>query len=449
MDKSVMIVSVSAVEDRTELQKEENKPSHSQDHGPHEYLSGSITDDLNSLLEQHKRFGLLLGNGFSFGKRHRQNEHESSEDRYNAHDNGKNGERYKYVLSERSKRSVHFYGNMLGKGLAFGKRHDYDRYINSEENDPYDVDEPEIEKRLYGGGILGRGYVFGKRHFPKNRLFGNILGGGFATKRAHGFEESNEIEEHANTESMDSIEEGLDNEYLQRNVDVDESNADDFKKKRYFHSSPGTRFIFGKRSGHEFNKRYGFLGRFRFSGKRFHNNLHNNIGGVLGNGFALGKRSHEDENPFDSEQSVSMEDESDDASFEDRYIGRGYMVNKRGLKRYGYVLGSGWKFGKRSGERGYLPEDDLEAKYFIDDDGNIFQLKDEEEGGQSGYQGDDDDDSHQFVALLSDPEDNHMLNEEHKRRIGYVLGKGMSFGKRAVSHKQYGHVLGHGFSFGK
>lgn len=334
----------------------------------------------------------------------------------------------------RSKRFIHYYGNMLGRGFSLGKRSEEPDFesngLESYMSDNYD--ENEAEKRTYGG-MLGRGFAFGKRRLygwgPRSAFFGSVLGRGFSIGKRDpsmpDFDDSVELDQEAS--EMDDI---------QRGNDMVEHD------KRYIYSSPGYRFLFGKKNDNTMEKRYGMLFGRPFSGgkKRLFNFMPKRpYGFVLGNGFSLGKRSGEGDWQDDLDEDSALPDDlMDEETKRSILLGRGYLFGKRGVKRYGWLLGNGLKFGKRSGEMGPSPfeKDDF---FFLDDDGSLFKLNEEEikDINETGEES------------VSDIGDADIENDPSKRSFGLVLGKGYNFGKRAPSWKRFGHILGGGFSFGK
>ena len=324
-----------------------------------------------------KRYGSVLGKGFTFGKRDKELYEQGDPNNYNGalqtayndqmsakRESGENFDEdmefvdlsgpldeKKWVLNNiygsdfgnykrskretRAKRNIPYYGNVLEQGDETAEP---DRVLDMEN----DLPAGEIDKRfLYG--LKGRGYISGKRQYNSRRAFGSVLGRGF-TFGKRGIE-SNEGD--VETESDEDT-------YLTQ-------------QKRYFHSSPGHRFMFGKREMENRDKRFGYvLGRGFSFGKRRGSDLNKRYGFILGRGFSFGKRSPDfatvDSNNFENDQSLAKR-----AGF---VLGKGYMFGKRNNKRFGWILGNGYSFGKRGGTD-QQPQK-LEVSQFIDKDGNIF-----------------------------------------------------------------------------
>ena len=213
-----------------------------------------------------------------------------------------------------------------------------------------------------------------------------------------------------------------------------------YPAKRYFHSDPGNRFAFGKRSNW---KRY--------------------FGHVLGSGFRLGKRNYEVGGPANENEAFADDVNSgmylprplESFSGDEQSMGPTYYPDGPQLdKRFGHLLGRGFRFGKRPSKRyGWV----LGRGFFIrkrDSDfsksvQNMLQNLEAEDGMQKRFD------------FSEDP--------RNTKRFGYLLGHGMHFGKRQdgqysdyyetpykreyrYSHykrRPFGHVLGNGFAFGK
>lgn len=421
------------------------------------------SDGKTELSAQSKRrvFGSVLGRGFSFGKRLKPDQSFQSAtfpdavsdtivddiDRVDANgflddkrwaipDVYFNQKRSKRDTVSDDKRFITYFGNMLGRGFSLGKRDgEEDSDLQDMEPNFVATDDADVDKRWYNG-VLGRGFALGKRRYfgsgGRRSYFGSVLGRGFSFGKRDSGSDTEADEESGEDDSLD----------IDKIDNMIRGDVDDQRDKRYIYSSPGYRFMFGKRSGSEMEKRYGYLfGRPFSSGrKRFHFHPRVPYGFVLGSGFSLGKRSNgEGDNGFEG-------DLSDDAgvNFEKRsyLLGKGYMFGKRGNKRYGWVLGSGLKFGKRS-------QDDLEEMrienepvYFVDEDGLVYIVKDDDVKPIDTF------DEETFDPDLDDsPAEGPEIPV--KRSFGLILGKGYGFGKRARFPKRYGHILGGGFSFGK
>ncbi|XP_045173924.2 uncharacterized protein LOC123535358 [Mercenaria mercenaria] len=374
-----------------------------------------------------KRYGSVLGKGFAFGKRDSEvyeNEdnnkgnkgfipdiyNDKTENKRNNDDNidedmefvdlsGPVDEK-KWVLNDiyggefpnykrskrdtRVKRFARFFGNVLGRGFSIGKKDEMPGTNSmsgelgmqaSVNNIPFEDEddtkgEVELEKRFISG-LEGHGYISGKRQSYHGRgqrqSFGNVLGRGFSFGKRDSEMDDEPIK--LNTNYAFS---GINNENS-----LDDA-VDQLHDKRYFHSSPGHRFLFGKRDMEDRDKRFGFvLGRGYSFGKRgdLHPKKRYPYGLVLGRGFSFGKRSSETEDgmpnidgPYTFPDLEYDPQSNKRASF---VLGRGYMFGKRGAKRFGWVLGNGLSFGKRDSAEQHYPDPD-DVSQFIDDFGNIF-----------------------------------------------------------------------------
>ena len=309
--------------------------------------------------------------------------------------------------------------------------------------------EPTEQKRLFGWR-LGNGFALGKR--SKRSLPEEYLSG----------DEEPETLFENNAFGPDDV---PDNEMVYY-----------YPAKRYFHSDPGQRFAFGKRSNW---KRY--------------------FGHVLGSGFRLGKRNDELENnkegiagdvkmifprPIETFPGVEqpMEPEyypADGYQLDKRFgyvLGRGFRFGKRPAKRYGWVLGRGFFLRKRNPDfddsvenmlQNLNPDDEIQNRFgFSEDPHNTkrfgFLLG---HGMHFGKRQDG-----QYSDHYETPYKREYRFSHYKRRpFGHVLGNGFAFGKRTMDDtytsggdgdsydselmnaekRAFGHWLGHGFKFGK
>lgn len=433
----------------------------------------SGSEDDMSADKRGRWYGSVLGGGFSFGKRFSPRERFSSlkgqsnwladglEDGIiNDIDTVEagvplNGKRWapsdvygiRYFPNRRSKREaadkrfIHYYGNMLGRGFSLGKRMDESAFGPEEEAEIMQDDDFEdfndYDKRGYQG-MLGRGFAFGKRHFfrgsPRNANFGSVLGRGFSFGKRDSPMDRSDEEDYSKSEMDESESDDVDGKDI--NEILHGKGEEEDIDKRYIYGSPGYRF--GKRSGYEMDKRYGYLfGRpFSAGRKRFFNYQSKRpYGFVLGNGFSFGKRSGPEEwgNSFENDEEMpgDLLTEDDKRSI---LLGKGLMFGKRGMKRYGWLLGNGLKFGKRSSFEDSGKNSDEGDTFFVGENGAVYRINS--------------DDVRDFETEDSD-EEKYEFESPVKRSFGLVLGRGFSYGKRSPSWKRYGHILGGGFSFGK
>lgn len=294
----------------------------------------------------------------------------------------------------RKRRFIQYYGNMLGRGFSLGKRtgEDLDENVDDTYLNPYNSfggsDGPlDMEKRLYSG-ILGRGYMFGKRLSHRNRrLFGNWLGRGFVLgKRSYDSDQLDENDGETDNDmaagkvgSKTPLQDG-DNAALQEEL----SALGNIQTKRYFMSSPGHRFNFGKRFGHILGNGFSFGKRGLFTSQQ----NKRPYGYSLGRGLSFGKRSPEIvneipgmDNRFTSEQLQYNPELRDNEKRTGHILGRGYMFGKRSRKRFGYILGNGFTLGKRD-DFGAMDTDDDDINIFIDNDGHMYALAEDVDGSK-------------------------------------------------------------------
>lgn len=407
--------------------------------------------DQESLLEnkQDKRFGFVLGKGYSAGKRFGSvlGHGMSFGNRFGGvlgrRING--GKRFGFVLGN----GINFgkrYGSVLGKGYSFGKLERFGKVDLKEESDNnsimsdldnekmadkrdtdssidrdielVDLAGPVDEKRwvlndIYGGYPTYKRAKRDIRHKKYIHYFGNLLGRGFTMGKRD------------NTHSTDDLPDEI-GPLFALNTDP--------LLIGYNHEKDGHSYSAAEASGSKLGRQQNNYGR----------DQRDYFGSVLGRGFTFGKR--DDEADLDAENgdmdiftdSLDYDKiENDNEKFPyKRYFhsSPGYRFGKRDMEErdkrfgfilgrglfgkrqpmppkrkrpYGFVLGRGYSFGKRSLEN---TDDAQEA-------GEIYNLQD------MGY----------------DP--------EFSKRANFVLGKGYLFGKRA--HKRFGWLLGNGLKFGK
>ena len=318
-----------------------------------------------------------------------------------SHDHETNSEMLETDLdSAEPKEYKRLFGYRLGNGFALGKRSKrslQEEYL-SHTNEPESPFDDQDEKRYFASDIGGR---FARRSFGTGEAF--------------------------------HPEDDLEDEMVYY-----------YPAKRYFHSDPGYRFAFGKRSNW---KRY--------------------FGHVLGSGFHLGKRNDEGDN-LANENGIIDGDDNSDITFlrpietfsgDEQLVEPPYYLDGIQLdKRYGYVLGRGFRFDKRPVKRPvkrygwvlgrgfFLRKRDSE----LDDSVNkMLQRLDADE---------------EIKKRTGNTKDPHNI-----KRFGFLLGHGMHLGKRQEKHfsdyydipykrenlfshykrRPFGHVLGNGFAFGK
>ena len=434
-------------------------------------------------LIKRRWYGSVLGGGYSFGKRfgaktgfvnfmnpmntQAVESHESIladindvdaagplDDKRWAYPNVYGTQYFKHKLAKReapNKRFIHYYGNMLGRGLSLGKRPEDSFRPEDEIDDSGDEfdDDNELDKRGYKG-MLGRGFAFGKRHYyrggPRRNYLGSVLGRGYSFGKRGSIIDEAEAPEEADTETDETTE--------QDGKEVDDILKDGSSEslaKRYIYGSPGYRFMFGKRGGDDIDKRYGYLfGRPFSSGKKRFLSFQPKrpYGFVLGNGFSFGKRSGDEEVVDDLDENYAGSDNvMNDEEKRSILLGKGLMFGKRGMKRYGWLLGSGLKFGKRSPEDSDVMGSENEELVFVDEEGSIYGVDENDIKDLASF-------SDKFNELrdnieLGDDNSGYNLEAPVKRSFGLLLGRGFSYGKRAPTWKRYGHILGGGLSFGK
>ena len=403
-----------------------------------------VGDVFGGGFRSYKRIGSVLGRGFALGKRQESNNalKESLKDipekpyeydlRPKKDSTNPQDENYANIedqLLDSAEKAKRLFGHRLGNGFALRKRNK--RSVNDDDIDRYMNVQPDLKD-----------FTNHIDDWDAKRYFASDMGSRFG-RRAHDSEIAAPV--------GDSRDSGF-------------PELRDYQNKRYFDSDLGYRFAFGKRSGW---KRY--------------------FGHVLGNGFRLGKRNGEEndltdymyimgnlKNEYDK-QSGEVDDpfpekyEDEDALYlmapievapngydlsdnsynldgpqiDKRFgyvLGRGFRFGKRPAKRYGWVLGNGYMYGKRSpvGDKYNLEES--VAKMLKTVDANEDMQK---RFGLHNYYG------------------------RNIKRLGHLLGHGFSLGKREddVNHfdipskreyyythfkrRPFGHVLGNGFAFGK
>ncbi|KAL4223372.1 hypothetical protein ACF0H5_016842 [Mactra antiquata] len=397
----------------------------------------------------------------------------------------------------RSKRDIHsmrsrrYFGNILGRGFAFGKKsneYNDDRMNDALLVDPSELSEsPDVEKRLFSR-VLGKGYMFGKRLYntKRRRLFGNLLGRGYAFGKRSGDSEQYESDVEQSADDKNSM------------------------SKRYFMTSPGYRFKFGKRFGY-------ILGNGYFGKRGYKKSYHNPspFGLMLGRGLAFGKRSSEvvteipgTDSHIDTEQILQELDSTGSDKRSSYYRSRYDIFGKRGSKRFGYILGRGFSMGKRDGIEN-MDDDKNAADIFVDDNGNMYVFREDVDDilfQQSAFQedqpsvitcegeivpyflesyGDFEKRSNLFFDKLADklipndvyftdglgnyfvrvndPGDDKLpiLDKEDDVRYYGCQGNLIELldsdtenfdfptKRNYYSQKRFGHILGHGFAFGK
>jgi len=386
--------------DEGESKTEEHAPSsstqhvHEDEHAPGGG-SSSARESLKALIKEQERFGAILGHGLMFGLHSRPAKEEMSK-----------------VVDEDS-----------GNEMFTPSSNYHTRFMgyNRAKRSALEIDDDD---KLATLAKILRGRVADGKHASPNDIWDDEMPWGGSDS-----EEEPDFERGFGYPGDDDGPNSFDENYLNP-FDSPFDMNDGVESPHHPHGSEALPPYPEETEPRQ--KRYGFLlsKGFSFGRKRFDSPPHNHrFGWRLGSGFALGKRS----GPLDFAVRPRF-------SGSGMVLGRGYMFGKRGVKRYGWVLGGGRSFGKRSSGQ----HDSVDVKYFIDDDGDVYRLDDEdalehfemnENAGENSH-GDGDAPFEDYQAVPD-------------KRYGFVLGRGFAFGKRGRSFKRYGHIIGSGYMFGK
>ena len=347
-------------------------------------------------------------------------------------------------LLEMNKR---FFGHRLGNGFALGKRNkrslqdgEIDEYAHGGQLSVYEDNPADYinEKRFFDSDMGGR---FGKR-------FGEML----------------------DTEPIDDELSVSNRVLLLKQLN-----------KRYFDSDPGYRFRFGKRSnwkryfghvlgrGFRLGKRGGDTDVDEVTNNMDEDDIKKRYGNLLRGSYWFSKRDMDypaQGNGIYFVSPIEVNPEIDDSigpyyqdgyRMEKRYgniLGRGFKFG-RPIKRYGWVLGRGFRLGKRAGSTGDPRFEESLAKESkaLDDEENMKK--------QFGHGYEDNDFNLGSSEDYSNTPYKRLMIGQHFKRMpfGHVLGNGFAFGKRNYENEHstehdndkraFGHWFGSGFKLGK
>ena len=430
----------------------------------------------------------MLGRGYALGKRYR---YDSS---LNYRDTGRRT--FWPVLEKEPSLVKHDPERDLSEEVESEQKDKHkqvnpDKMTESFQSNEQIKDLPEESKRIFGfGHRLGNGFALGKR--SKRSLADYNIDGyvrepsdymSIYEDNGHNLDDPND-KRYFDSDMGGRFGKRSNDPYLDEFSEPNRMQILEAANKRYFHSDPGYRFKFGKRSAW---KRY--LGHVLGSGFRLgkrsrdENGIMDSMdneyekrfyGNLLSRGYKFGKRgmdylSQDDDGelyfiPPEGEESFDLPYYGAGPEMEKRYghiLGRGFRFG-RPNKRYGWILGNGYRLGKRAGGRSDLNLEDSLTQ--------VFKSLDKYEDIDKTV-GDNFDESDKSANDFYNAPYKRYVPYNHSKRIpfGHVLGNGFAFGKRnfnnavtsyesngdnngmvgAEKRAPFGHWLGHGFKMGK